>query len=1355
MRIVFVVLISLLAADLVLGAETIARLKEMHLHTPLEGAVIAVPEGDALQRLAAQIQAGVKAAGGPDLPIRPAAQVRAAGEMEKRTVVAIGSALTNPVVELLYDKGFLYEDAVYPGKGGYAVRTVHNPLGAGFNVVTACGSDPEGVQAAVARLREQIAKAGGKVLPRILDIQLGAPQARTAPPSKEAIEAQVAAYLRLRESGDSPEWALNNFASYGLRYNITGDLGWAEMYRAYLLALVGFWEKKGPWPMEWLWDPYWAWQNCEAAPCFTDAERLKITNFLLDVGRTDRARYAGGLTSKVELSGGHQLDQCLCVFCLGDYFWKYYRHPEAREWLDVVAWRFQTSARYHRLSHDSNDYNHAGYWFLVRHARISGDRTYITNGQFGRFVTLAQMMLDNLGTRAQNGDAGSPFAGPETDMHSMAAWFYKDGRHKWAIRGRTPATPGNYTNDIPPKKPEELLGLFRFNIESEYYRYLTGHEAGGTLPPEVTPIASAYDKISLRADFSPRAEYLLLDGVSRGEHGHDDGNSIIRYTDKGRIWLVDDDYIRRAPRWHNSAVVIRDGAAALQPPLARADHTADLGPVALLRSTLPRYTGTDWERNIVWVKGKCFVFLDNFVASEPADYRLQVVWRTLGETSLRDGDFEARQAGQSDSLALCKPDKDSDGNGVPDGFEASFTNPAGEVRARAALDTTHYRSAPASVRLESDPRGYVVLWAWWPVKGGEKYRFHTLCKTDALPGCAASTTIYWTGAGRQRLTKASQAGPIEGRRDWAPLDIVDTAPADAETAQVCIRISARESQTASGKAWFDDLSLTHLAADGKETVIFPPLAREPTYATFHVKNAEGARLRVSSFLQRGHPCKDGYFVGYAFAGPEVKTLQQIADRRLERGQSHAFANLLYTSDEGTPQKLEIRSISPHCALVTGGETPMVAGIRPAGRTEYDVGPLTLDADLFCIQGNTLYAAGLRRAVLRGKEVFRSAQPVNQAVPLPAGVVAGIAGALPAPPPRTVAPTFRPEGLGERAQATVKGAVRSLYRADVSGDGRPETIVGDATGAVTVLSDDGRTLWQAQTGRAVNVVRAADVNGDGKVEVAAGGDDCKVHLYDAAGRELWAHPLENFHGRDGKVVALEIGDLAGDGNRRIVAGTEAWHWYALDGNGKQIWRAPTVHAATVGALADLDGDKRLEVVTGDEYYHWSVFSHEGKPLWGLGGGPGVLALCVADLDGDGKQECLFGTGDGAASLRCTDFQGKERWSRSLGDEPRAILCADLDGDGKREVVASSESMYLYAFKADGTPLWRRDMGEVVGSVAVLGNRVAAGSQDGTVHVLDAAGKTVGRFACGAPVQSLIAGGEEVIAGLADGRVAWVR
>ena len=52
--------------------------------------------------------------------------------------------------------------------------------------------------------------------------------------------------------------------------------------------------------------------------------------------------------------------------------------------------------------------------------------------------------------------------------------------------------------------------------------------------------------VSIRHRFEKRgdheAQYLLLDGVTAGSHGHQDGNAILEFSSKNRTWLVDMGY---------------------------------------------------------------------------------------------------------------------------------------------------------------------------------------------------------------------------------------------------------------------------------------------------------------------------------------------------------------------------------------------------------------------------------------------------------------------------------------------------------------------------------------------------------------------------------------------------------------------------------------------------------------------------------------------------------------------------------------------------------------------------------------------------------------------------------------------
>lgn len=62
-------------------------------------------------------------------------------------VILLGNRSTNELISDLYDRGYTFLDLKYPGKGGYVVRSLHNPLGNGKNVLFVGGSDDEGVKA--------------------------------------------------------------------------------------------------------------------------------------------------------------------------------------------------------------------------------------------------------------------------------------------------------------------------------------------------------------------------------------------------------------------------------------------------------------------------------------------------------------------------------------------------------------------------------------------------------------------------------------------------------------------------------------------------------------------------------------------------------------------------------------------------------------------------------------------------------------------------------------------------------------------------------------------------------------------------------------------------------------------------------------------------------------------------------------------------------------------------------------------------------------------------------------------------------------------------------------------------------
>ena len=227
----------------------------------------------------------------------------------------------------------------------------------------------------------------------------------------------------------------------------------------------------------------------------------------------------------------------------------------------------------------------------------------------------------------------------------MANWYYRDGRYQWVIdRRRETHRDRNFGKElgyhidgaVEPIKPTDMVGVRCFPVDPEFYRHWEG--------PETIPSERRFDKISFRADFDPDRQYLLLDGLQMGSHGHDDVNAIIRFTDHGRVFLVDDSY-SEGPNLkdHNAVAVLHDGLRDEVPKAAELLNLADLGRTGFSRTAARDHSGTDWVRSIIWAKDDYFVVIDDVVAREPGEYKMACLWRTLGDGAWEGPSYRTRQ----------------------------------------------------------------------------------------------------------------------------------------------------------------------------------------------------------------------------------------------------------------------------------------------------------------------------------------------------------------------------------------------------------------------------------------------------------------------------------------------------------------------------------------------------------------------------------------------------------------------------------------------------------------------------------------------------------------------------------------
>ncbi|MGI6459266.1 MAG: hypothetical protein ACOX5J_04100 [Candidatus Hydrogenedentales bacterium] len=128
----------------------IEALKPLYLETAVAAgghaaALIVAPPAYAEQ--AAVVKAAIQASTGAELPVL---SDDAVGLPFAQNIIALGNRSTNRFIGLLYDRFYTLLDLRYPGPGGYVVRSLHNPMGDGHNVILLGGSDLAGVSKATA-----------------------------------------------------------------------------------------------------------------------------------------------------------------------------------------------------------------------------------------------------------------------------------------------------------------------------------------------------------------------------------------------------------------------------------------------------------------------------------------------------------------------------------------------------------------------------------------------------------------------------------------------------------------------------------------------------------------------------------------------------------------------------------------------------------------------------------------------------------------------------------------------------------------------------------------------------------------------------------------------------------------------------------------------------------------------------------------------------------------------------------------------------------------------------------------------------------------------------------------------------
>ncbi len=1133
-------------------------------------AVIVSPPAREYRQLAERINTAVRNAAGVSLPVRDGSDYASMrGELKrvepKTNLIVLGNQDSSGLVTYLCLMGYCAVDTLNPGKGGCMVRTVHDPWGNGVNVILLAGSDFNGVRLAVERFCASLPKGATLSIPRTIDVRYSKEMLRKTPllaidPSDEDIAKQMkdveAAFLSGLQGG-----LFNAIVGAGNNYNSTGREGYAKLFRELMflaerLSKEGQGSFGGPWgaAADFLFGPLMtAWDNVEESPSLSDEDRAHIVSIITDyIHYWEAHGYVRGI-EKPLLRTNHWTFEGQGWLGAGKYFGKYYDTPESAKWMQMADWCFGHQMKSYQPQEDCGAYQYIILRHMCRYATTRQDFSWFDSGKGRMAGDLAIMCTDNLGYQASFGDVGGFNPASHIAPLQHLAQVERDGRWVWALDKSTKAlygdVPWNYPNNTRPQEPVDLLGVKCMPTDPLFFEHFKGTS---TIPQDRT-----FEKVTFRRSFLPDDAYLLLDGLSGCYHGHWDGNSVLRHTDRNRIWLADSDYIKSLPKFHNSMLIFKDGQSTGLPIFSEREIVADLPSVGMTRTTTYDYGGADWSRNILWDRGHTFVFIDEMRAASTDHYSFRCYWQTLGDPMLDGSLFRVTQDGPSLSI------RNLDG---------------------------------ARVRYIDDP---ITGQNWKTYKHAEPIvRTLQHIRTQKLPKGGRVCIVNVLS------TEAKGDSPIEAQRVNDNSILLGTGPD-----QALVGIGSGETEIVPGirtDARMYRLTRDKIALGGATRLT---IGGRTLLASDHPVDTE---IPISGGFQVRFPRPMPPPPSAVSTGHAAEQLHEAARFTPNSGQCTALASYAGTIYTGTTDG-KVYALDADGQMIWSFDAGSSVRAIWAGKLDKD-GPIRVAVGTV---KSTVYLLDDKGGIVWRKDLPYFKRDACVAYFTTADLSGDTHRALIVGAENWH--TYAFDSKGDEVWAfEILHASTAGTAVDLDGDGREEVIAGSDYYSWRAVKPDGTQLWDYRPiGARTNCVLAGDVTGSGKPLVLFSGADGYLHAVDGAGKRQWLYnTADEITGMalldvdsdgvsdvvagslsfsisavkgDGTriwrrdvgepVSCLALADIDGDGSEEICAGTEDGHVIVLGRDGKPLaaWSAG-------GAVRKLDALRgspaRMAVVRGD-------------------------------------------------------------------------------------------------------------------------------------------------------------------------------
>ncbi len=429
------------------------------------------------------------------------------------------------------------------------------------------------------------------------------------------------------------------------------------------------------------------------------------------------------------------------------------------------------------------------------------------------------------------------------------------------------------------------------------------------------------------------------------------------------------------------------------------------------------------------------------------------------------------------------------------------------------------------------------------------------------------------------------------------------------------------------------------------------------------------RLKVEDI-----PLNATAYPNYDYGDPAPKSLSETRRLHLQAGEQAVFVNLLLPTGATPDARRQI--------AWQGEDTVLVSGDGPA---------ITISAEGFAIEDGASHTFGEALTALASRDAAVASEQAT--LPAERGPVAWSA-ALPAP-------------------ATC-----------LASDGADGALIGCEDGRLMHLdaSGDCREIMRAE--ERIGAVLAGRIFGEEAVTWMATAHDASLHFLTPAGDTRATVSLPRTSHMPAWGTALCLADLDGDGIKWPVVGTSAWLVHPITPDWDLRWTfETTAHSVTALAAGDLSGDGRDEIAVSTVYFCVPVVTPDGERLWQdedyndyWTAGPNFTQLAVGDVDGDGLLEVVTAASD--TLVHCISNTGEKKWTRSIGDDPAGLVITS------RGIAAASLTGDVHMINGAGEGVWRRSLGCPCTALAMVGERLCVGLENGQAVWMDLDGNCHG-------------------------------